>query len=66
MLTENDVFAPRCISVNIIDDSEQESEECFTVFFFDMDNVPNFDVVEPNQALVCITDDDSGDMSKTY
>ena len=64
-LTFADQFAPSCVSIPIIDDSTAESEECFTIFFFDMDNIPEFDVIEPSQAVVCITDNDSGLTRKT-
>lgn len=50
---------PQCVSIPIINDNIPESEECLGVFFFDMNNDPNL-VIDPNQAMVCITDDDSG------
>ena len=53
-------FDPLCVPIPIINDNVPEPEECFTIFFFDMDNDPLFDVIEPDQAMVCITDDDSG------
>ena len=58
-LNSGNQFDPLCVSISLIDDNIQESQECFTVFFFDMDNDPTFDVIEPNQAMVCINDDDS-------
>ena len=51
-------FEPLCISIPIINDNDYEPEECFNIFFFDVDNDPLFDVIEPNQAMVCIIDDD--------
>lgn len=49
-----------CVPIPITPDNTQEGEECFTIFFFDMDNTPLFDVIEPNQARVCITDSTVG------
>ena len=58
-LDANNQFFTQCVSIQILNDNDPEPEECFTIFFFDMDNDPLFDVTEPDQAMVCITDDDS-------
>ena len=59
-VNSNNQFNPLCVPIPIINDNIPESEECFTIFFFDADNDPQFDVIEPDQAMVCIVDDDSG------
>ena len=59
-VNSNNQFNPLCVPIPIINDNAPEPEECFTIFFFDLDNDPEFDVIEPSQAMVCIVDDDSG------